>query len=66
MSQKDENHIRTDFKAKVTQKEQASQLQDILSKKINSPELKEYLNGLKDDEEVIEKIVQLMENGLEK
>lgn len=66
MSQKDESHIRTNFKAKVTQREQASQLQNILSKKINSSKLKEHLNGLKNDDEVIDKILQLMEKGLDK
>lgn len=66
MSQKDENHIRTNFKAKVTQREQASHLHKILANKINSTELKEHLNDLKDDDAVIEKIVELMKKGLEK
>ncbi|WP_185151219.1 hypothetical protein [Elizabethkingia anophelis] len=68
MSQKDELHIRTKFKPTVTQKEQASQIQHIIGSKINkvSPELKEYLDNIQNDPSIIEKIVDLMEKGVEK
>lgn len=68
MSQKDELYIRTKFKPTVTQKEQASQIQQIIGSKINiaSPELKEYLNNIQDDPSIIEKIVELMEKGVKK
>lgn len=68
MSQKDEINIRTKFKPTTNQKEQAAQLQNIIGSKINSDDeiLKNYLNSLKDDPEIIERIVDLMKKGLEK
>ena len=67
MSQKDELNIRTNFKPTVSQKEQASQLQNIIGSKIDpkDTDLKNYLNSLKNNPEVIEKIVELMKKGLE-
>ncbi|KQR90825.1 hypothetical protein ASG01_14770 [Chryseobacterium sp. Leaf180] len=66
MSQKDELHIRTKFKPTITQTEQASQIQHIIGSKISnaSPKLKEYLNKMKDDPIIIEKIVALMDKGI--
>ncbi|WP_326983930.1 hypothetical protein VUJ46_05150 [Chryseobacterium sp. MYb264] len=68
MSQKDELHIRTQFKPTITQKEQASQIQNIIGSRINedSPRLKKYLNEIQNDPDIIDKMVQLMENGLNK
>lgn len=65
MAQKDELFIRTNFKATVTQKEQAFQLQKIIGSKIGKESnLKEYLNQLEHDPQIIEKMVELMEKGL--
>jgi len=68
MSHKDETFIRTKFKATTNPKEQASQLQSIIGSKINPEDeaLKNHLNSLKNDPEIIEKIVELMKKGLEK
>lgn len=67
MSQKDELYIRTKFKPTVSQKEQALQLKKIIGSKIEekSDKLKEYLNDLKDTSDIIEKMLELMEKGLE-
>lgn len=66
MSQKDETTIRTGFKATISQKEQATQLQKIIGSKISkkSEALKNHLNKLKDDDKIIDKIVELLEKGL--
>lgn len=68
MSHKDETFIRTKFKATTNAKEQASHLQSIIGSRINPGDevLKNHLNSLKDDPEIIEKIVELMKKGLEK
>ncbi|PUB29453.1 deoxycytidylate deaminase [Elizabethkingia sp. YR214] len=67
MSQKDELFIRTEFKPTVSQKEQASQVQHIIGSKIDkgSKQLKEYLDSIKDDPEILEKLVNLLQKGLE-
>ncbi|KZE76711.1 hypothetical protein AV926_14980 [Myroides marinus] len=66
MSQKDELYIRTKFKPTVSQKEQALQLQKIIGSKISerTAELKEFLNSIKEDSNIVDKIVDLMEKGL--
>ena len=68
MSIKDETNLRFELKAKPSQKVVAKQLKSILAENINNTkneELKEYLDGLTDEKLIIEKVIELMNVGLE-
>lgn len=65
MAQKDELLIRVGFKPTVSKKEQAAQIQNIIKSKVTN-ELKEHLDTLKDDPDIIGHLVRLMEKGLQK
>lgn len=66
MSQKDESYIRVNFKPTVSQKEQKIQLINIIGSQIKDNSiLKNYIESLENDDKILEKLVKLMEKGLE-
>jgi deoxycytidylate deaminase len=67
MSIKDETKLRFNLKPVPSQKVVAKQFRSILASNINITEnenLIHYLDGLKDDKLIIEKVIELMNNGL--
>lgn len=67
MSIKDETRLRTKLKPQVSQKAKALQLKDILVDSLplsENRELISYLDGIKNDEDILDKIVKLMKRGL--
>ena len=67
MSIKDETNLRFDIKPKPSQKIVAKQLKSILAENISFTEngnLIKYLDGLEDDKLIIEKVISLMNDGL--
>ncbi|WP_432671151.1 hypothetical protein [Flavobacterium sp. SM2513] len=67
MSIKDETKLRSGLKPVPSQKVVANQLKTILAENINitkNEKLKNYLDGLEDDNLIIEKVIELMNSGL--
>lgn len=67
MSIKDETNLRFGLKPSPSQKVVAQQLKSVLAKNINTTkneELKKYLDGLEDDQLIVEKVIELMNDGL--
>src|SRR5690606_4489852 len=67
MSIKDETNLRFGLKPTPSQKVVAQQLKSVLAKNINATkneELKKYLDGLEDDQLIVEKVIELMNDGL--